>query len=121
MPPAEDAASAAEEPRVKLPGDDSRRLRQQKQELRTCLKDLKKQEKKTRRREVALNRKAAKVTLQELAQIAVIKAQQDLKSRGPSCKASRSAAASSKERPRSLVEAALFLNQSREETQEDKR
>ena len=105
---------------MKLPGDDSRRLREQKHELRACLKD-KKQEKKTRRREVALNRKAAKVTLQELAQIAVIKAQQDLKSRGASSKASRSAAGSSKERPRSLVEAALFLNKSREETQEEKR
>ena len=66
---------------VALPSDATRELRKQKGDLRDALKDLKKAEKKERRREIALNRKAAKVSLEELAQITLIKAQNAEKKR----------------------------------------
>jgi hypothetical protein len=107
------AASSAGHPLITLPADACKALRFARNGLKDQLKALKKKEKTEKRREVALNRKASKLSLQELAQIAVIKAHQSESRRSAALTATSSGSStdqSREKRPRTFAEAADLLS-----------
>ena len=107
------AASSADHPFITLPADACKALRFARNGLKDQLKALKKKEKTEKRREVALNRKASKLSLQDLAQIAVIKAHQS-ESRRVAAVTTTSCGSSTDsgpvKRPRTFTEAADLLS-----------